>query len=257
MDPDEVSAHLKLHLSERTIQEIADLTSGQRDNSAWHWLRSKVLTASHFGRALRASITRDPRIRRRFIESLDCKMEHLADTIPALKWGCDHEAAAIDQYSRQSGRSVEQTGLWLFPNRLLGASPDGLIFRKQIGSNKSIEGIVEVKCPYSCRDLEWGQVLALGKRPAFLSDDDALQINDKHDYYHQIQGQLFATNAAWCDLITWSPYFMKVTRVMPDAAWAANELTRLYSFCKKYLQDRAVGWKEARASEGMPCTALF
>ena len=85
MYPEEVSAHLKLHLLEKTIQEIPEITTDQRESCAWHWLMTKGTTVSHLGKAPRASTTRDLRIRRRFVESLDCKTELLSDCNPALK----------------------------------------------------------------------------------------------------------------------------------------------------------------------------
>ena len=47
-------------------------------------------------------------------------------------------------YEVVTGNRVRETGLWLHPSGLLGASPDGLI-----SDNK----VLEVKCPMKAKDM--------------------------------------------------------------------------------------------------------
>ena len=71
----------------------------------------------------------------------------------ATRWGCDHEQTAYDAYRRQvSGKHINfklsKSGLVVntqFP--FMGASPDGVL-----GCSCCDNGVLEIKCPFSCRD---------------------------------------------------------------------------------------------------------
>jgi hypothetical protein len=79
--------------------------------------------------------------------------------------------------------SVEET--WL------GATPDAIV-----GS-----GIVEVKCPFVCRDRSFE--VAAATKPTFClkKSGNGLHLSDKYRYYHQVQVQLFVSKATYCDFV--------------------------------------------------------
>ena len=54
-------------------------------------------------------------------------------------------------------------------------------------------------------------------------------LKDTHDYYHQIQGQLYITGASCAHLMIWTIKDVKVVEVKKDPAWAEN-IIRLKSF---------------------------
>ena len=70
----------------------------------------------------------------------------------AIKWGVNHESVAIDAYEHINGHEVNPTGIWLFHNNKMGASPDGHVFTDTHGA--SVVGILDVNCPYTMRDVE-------------------------------------------------------------------------------------------------------
>ena len=47
--------------------------------------------------------------------------------VKAVQWGVQNEAEAINHFRKCTGLPVAETGIWLDPNGVLGASPDGLI----------------------------------------------------------------------------------------------------------------------------------
>jgi len=110
----------------RQIEEIAKATIGQSNNSRWLEYRKKILTSSFFGRPIRASINPKKDV----IENLkrDIKTPTAIQYLPPIKWGIEHDQAAIVQYVKETEYIVKPTGLWLFPKGYLGASPDGLVF---------------------------------------------------------------------------------------------------------------------------------
>jgi len=130
-----------------------------------------------------------------------------------MRWGMDHEKFAVCEYCQVTHQDVKSTGLWIYPNKNLGASPDGIIWRDC--QETEVEGIIEVKCSWVAREYDWETAIKNGKRPRWILDDDAKILDRAHNHYHQIQGQLFATDAKWCDLVTWAPKFIKIIRVTP------------------------------------------
>ena len=214
--------HMPL-LSYTHIEEIAMATAGQRNNPLWLKMRVGRLTASHFGRVYRASQSKGryaaDDIRKSLWESNDISQ------CPPVKWGIDHEKDAIEAYKKQTGYEVKETGLWLFPNRYIGASPDGLVY-----IDGRFSGILEVKCPWRLRYLNnIDTARDVVKELPFLTWP--LGLNKTHDYYHQVQGQLAATNAAWCDFVVWCPNNFTVTvRVEPDPIWLSTVFETIQHF---------------------------
>ena len=205
-------------LTQTRIEEIAHLTVGQRDNPLWLEMRKARLTASNFGRVWTASQSG-----RANLDTLRSDITGGRDLsrIPAVKWGVDHEQKAIKTYEELTGYRVEETGIWLFPDGHMGASPDGLV-RDREGV---LVGILEVKCPWSVRNLP--PETGLYKLPYIEHYPPALV--KKHAYYHQVQGELAATNLPWCDFFVWTPRKTLTVRVYPDETWKTTTLPSIKS----------------------------
>ena len=94
-------------------------------------------------------------------------------------------------------------------------------------------GIVEIKCPLRCRNAtirtnqDWMHLLP------YLDEDNML--NPSSEYYHQIQGELSATNLPWCDLVIWCPSAILRQRIYPDEAWRARWLPELHFIYRTHL----------------------
>ena len=211
-------------LSSQEIINIAGATTGQSNNPKWFEYRKDRLTGSLFGQAIRAHDNPTPYN----IATLNSNIAGGKDLshIEAVQWGREFENSAIASYCTVTGRKVKPTGLWLFPNGYLGASPDGLVYNQPSHANPS--GILEVKCPYSVRFLHYADMLAANNLPRYITSDFELDTN--HDYYHQVQGQLYATQAAWCDFVMWTTKSTLITRVYPSRDWVAECIPKLSSY---------------------------
>ena len=69
--------------------------------------------------------------------------------MPSFKWGKIHENEAFIQYLEMSSdqEAVTKAGFHIRNPSFLGASPDGVV-----NSTTGFK-IIEIKCPYSYRDL--------------------------------------------------------------------------------------------------------
>jgi len=143
-------------LSSSQIRNTAAATVGQSKNVGWTKLRARSLTASKFGDAYRAILSGSDYRLGKFLENWLSRPN--LQGIPAIEWGLGHEKEAIRCYEQLARVRVQPTGLWLSADGSLGASPDGLVHGG--------EGIIEVKCPFSCRDAEsWQDALETGLIP--------------------------------------------------------------------------------------------
>ena len=182
-------------LTTEEIRDIAFRTTGQSHSKDWKAYRYGKLTSSKFGRAI--SVMRNPH---------STNIQHLRDElfapnnldhVPAIKWGVDREPVAIDAYHNATESIVKPTWVWVFHNNLMGASPDGLVFTDPHAT--SAVGILEVKCPYSMRDVKIECASEWHHHLPYL--DCRNELKTTHDYYHQIQGAMAAVGVEWCDFV--------------------------------------------------------
>ena len=104
----------------------------------------------------------------------------------AIIWGCEHDVSALEAYKQKEGNhhidfSISKSGFCvhhLYP--FMSASPDGIMAGK---------GVLEIKCPYSCRDKS---LLERVESRFFLKadEDGKLSLDITHLYHYQVQAQL-------------------------------------------------------------------
>ena len=157
----------------------------------WFKARLGVITASNFAKVLSKGTTRRTYMLQLAAETLsDAQQPSFCND--AMQWGIDHEDEAANAYEFLTGNTVEPVSLCLLDHHNIGASPDGLV---------GDDGLIEIKCPNSTTHIEWA---VAGKLPA------------KHKA--QVQGQLWVTERAWCDFISYDPrlenslFTVRVTR---------------------------------------------
>jgi len=217
-------AHSGLELSKVQIKQIAKDTVGQSSNNLWHNMRKNRLTASQFGKAIRAYDYGSVTTIKDVIETI--KGERQVPSVAPIQWGKEHEQDAIERYCAIKGYTVSPTGLWIFPHGYLAASPDGLVYESDEIDIPS--GIIEVKCPYSVRFMDFQQMRLEKKLPLYLNMNGNLKISA--DYYHQVQGELYATGAPWCDFVVWTTIDIKIQRIYPNLDWKLTNIPKLTSF---------------------------
>ncbi|XP_015778439.1 PREDICTED: uncharacterized protein LOC107356337 [Acropora digitifera] len=114
----------------------------------------------------------------------------------------------------RKGRLTEtETGIWLDPNGVLGASPDGLTGQNQV---------LEVKCPYTQRHLTIAEAVLNDSFCLKRNHDGTYQLKEDHLYWHQVQGQLFLTRRHFCFFVVWTAKESTVLLIKRDETWAEN-----------------------------------
>ena len=207
------------------IREIEEATRGQVQNPLWHEYRKNRLNASQFGRALTAYASlRDYRSTKKLDRIRQGMVNSSNFTNPAVEWGIKHEATALAEYEKHTGNRVIASGIWLFPEGDLAGSPDGIVVDANDASKYL--GLVEIKCPYKCAREDIRSGADWGKFLHYL--DNSNRLLSTHDYYHQIQGQLCATNLEWCDFIVWCPTALLIQRIYLDRVWCSTTLFSLH-----------------------------
>ena len=209
-------------LTKDTIAYVATCTRAQRDDTMWHALHDRVLTASRFGDALRAAD--DVTVRPNFLKRYFTKQNESV----AMQYGVANESRARIAYAHKTNYDVRETGIWLTPSGMLGASPDGIVYPN--AQSETPIGCLEIKCPYTLRNKTsesfseyMTHTFALGR------------------YYDQIQGQLVATNLPWCDLVIWTEAAIDIKRIDASEQWrtlCVPKLERFFATCIRPHMDR-------------------
>lgn len=93
-----------------------------------------------------------------------------------------------------------------------------------------------MKCPFSAKNENISE-----KTVSFLQNvEGRLELNVYHDYYYQIQGQLFCSNRKECMLVIYTFKDLKVISVHRDQEFINDMLVKLESFFQNILQECTV-----------------
>ena len=65
--------------------------------------------------------------------------EYDLSRVKAVQWGVNNEAEAVKAFTNLTGKTIQETGLWLDGSGILGASPDGIVDE---------DSVLEAKCPF-------------------------------------------------------------------------------------------------------------
>ena len=145
-------------------------------------------------------------------------------------WGCEHEKVALEIYKRKADTQhtdveVLASGLVIdtsYPH--MGASPDGIIQCICCG-----KGVIEIKCPYSCRDKTFLETT--GDKNFFLElVDGTYQLKQTHAYYYQVQAQIKFCKGLYCDFVVLTENDIIIQRILPDPEFIDAMLEKSTNF---------------------------
>ena len=202
-----------------TIDQCRDIevaTRNQSNSIRWHQERKHRLTASTFGTILK---------RKKNSETFVLSLIHPKQfTSAPTSYGLSNEKRAIEKYVQLSGNHVHDCGFIVnssFPS--LGASPDGKV------CSKGVTGLIEVKCPYSARDMTLDEAVMNRDFCLEISNNEK-HLRENHHYYFQVQGQLMVSGAEFCDFVVFTRKDFNIHRILPNLQCMQNMLDRLSEF---------------------------
>ncbi len=165
----------------------------------WFAARCGLITASRYKDA-RATLKNGSPAQSRLDYMAELALERITGSLtdrfvtPAMQRGTELESAARAAYEADTGEIVSELGMCLHDTLAFGYSPDGLV---------GDDGLIEIKCP---------------SNPYKLAQ--LLLTRDINEYADQVQGGLWITGRAWCDVLIYHPSIpIKPLRVARDAAY--------------------------------------
>jgi len=83
---------------------------------------------------------------------------------------------------------------------------------------------IEIKCPFKFRNqvLEQCLIEHTGYILKLNSNEKIYELNTDHEYYSQIQGQIFMTKSVGCILIVWTTKSMVAIQIEANDDWKNN-----------------------------------
>lgn len=209
----------------------------QRDSAIWLHERRKRLTASFFGQVLnKLPYTKCDNL----VKSI---LYQNTDTA-GMKYGRLHEQDAKKYLTDKLGIKVSPCGLFVNKDMpYLGATPDGVI---------DDDGIIEIKCPSSCASLSPEAAIMMKKFSffSFNKKNNKIEINKKHKYYFQVQGQIHISDRKYCIFVLWTPLGVYTENIPKDEElWIKYMLPKLKNFYFDCLLPEIVDPRHIRSME--------
>uniref|UniRef100_A0A1X7VWY0 YqaJ viral recombinase domain-containing protein n=1 Tax=Amphimedon queenslandica TaxID=400682 RepID=A0A1X7VWY0_AMPQE len=95
----------------------------------------------------------------------------------------------------------------------LGASPDRAVY--DLSNEQEPFGFLEVKCPYSARNLAPTEACGLNGFCCHLNGN-TLELNKSQCFYAQIQVQMAIGERPWCDFVIYPLKGIRIQRIPFD-----------------------------------------
>lgn len=224
-------------ISVEQASAVEQETRKQSDSKVWFEQRAGRVTASKLYSVLHTNQSQ-PSVS--LIKSI-CYPEAVRFFSNACTYGCKHEDDARSIYTERmkmdhSSFSVKSSGLLLDPsNPFIGASPDGIVDCNCCGI-----GVLEIKCPYSCKDKAFEQ--RAEEQSFFLENVNGdLVLKKNHAYYYQIQLQMKLYGGVYCDFVVWRKDNTIRQRIPLDVHFITESVAKIPSFIKSCILPELVG----------------
>ena len=216
-----------MKLPKQDVDYIYKSTKKESKSLTWHEVQAGRLTASVAHAVLHTNMENPSRSHLMKI----CNPTFSGVSAPSIIWGKTNEKRTIEEYTLQISFDhddfcIDECFLKLcMDESYIGATPDGIFFCQC----HAIANLIEVKCPYSLKDIK--SIDEVDQSAFFITSDNELKTN--HQYYAQIQLQLYAFETEICHLIVWTPNWNTVINVEKDTMFIESMLAFFRQFYLK------------------------
>ena len=149
----------------------------------------------------------------------------------ATRYGLEKEGVALQDLKLEIegnlGEPVEVRSSGLVVNvdkPWLSATPDGVL------STSDNTFLVEIKCPYTARDLTIAEAVVQLKSFCLEERDGVFKLKRNHTYFYQIQAQMYVSNIDACIFIVWTQREMFKEIIELDAQFMNLVVPKLEKF---------------------------
>ena len=211
-----------------TNEDIEECTREQGNCDLWKEERMKRVTASHVGGILkmRKATKRSGKVKEilysTFTGSKATRYGTLMEDVARQEYvNKQHENGHPGLKTRESGLVISMDNPWL------AASPDGKV---EDPNSPNPQGLMEIKNPYSARMLTIRE--ACENKSFFLEkvNQDMYSLKRKHNYFFQIQCQMYCCNVDWCDFIVRTEKDIHIERITRMKSWWEEQIPMLRKF---------------------------
>ena len=95
--------------------------------------------------------------------------------------------------------------------------------------------VIEVKCPYTGRDLMPQSAFLSASVGGILTAEGMYKLKSSHSYYFQVQTQMLVSGLKKCDFVTYTSKGIYVIEVDFDEQFLQDVLTKVSLFYQKYI----------------------
>ena len=145
-------------------------------------------------------------------------------TSKSLQHGLAFEKTAIKKFEEMNVVTTHPCGIFVSCSKpFLSATPDAVI-----GENC----VLEVKCPYVSRD----EMINTKTVPYLKCVNEELTLDESHDYFYQVQGQLFCTQREICKFTVFTFKDIKTITIKRDENFITTMIEKLTDFYENYFR---------------------
>ena len=132
-----------------------------------------------------------------------------------MQWGVNNEEEALKAFTKLTGKTVQETGIWLDSSGILGASPDGIV---------DDQTVLKAKCPYTKHNLTIEEAVDTSKSFCLEKSQDGhgFVLKKDHVYWDLVQGEMFFSQRKFCYFVVWTSKDVAVVKIERDETWAPN-----------------------------------
>ena len=230
-----VDEHISnMTVTEEEIRETERLTRGQNKNQLWFDKRRSLLTASKFGKAAKTKVEPSKKLK---------AMLYANFTTEAVQYGIESEGKAVALYIKDMSEKgitvkVDEVGLLQSKEKpFLAASLDRIVTNVLTNEKWGME----IKSPLSKAGMTVEDACKSKNFCLEKLNDGTIRLKRNHDYYIQVQGQLYSASSVALKGIVFVVYFgegkplFKENISFDSSRWSEELLPRLEYFFKRAL----------------------
>lgn len=233
------AASVTLAISVDEIERVEQLTQAQASCDLWRWVRTGRVTASLLKECTRASNVTVPS-KMTLLKKI-CHPETITAKSEAITYGRNNEPRAKKAFERlfKNHRNAKflECGMFIYQEYpYMSSTPDLIMICDCCGKST-----VEIKCPFrlSKKSHLNNQLqiknLVEGSHPFIEILDNEYTMVKTHEYYAQVQAQIFIVNADFGHFYVWSSSEELCLRIEKDEAFWIAACEKSTSYFKNII----------------------